>query len=330
MDHEFERMLREAEHHLHPTPSEEVERRLTAFRRQRKSEKTRRLRLGAAAGLTGMAIALTLLTQPRPTAVHFSGMHSVYVVDDSGNRIELEQIPRIIGHTELIGDHTLQYNLPENLAVPARYTLVVPEENDFRLSLSDGTVVHIRAGSNLEYPAYFLPDADRGVEIHYGEFFLEVARDDSSPFVVSTPVSVTQVLGTRFRVRSHPDRPSQITLVQGSVRVKNREQDWSGGVRLTPGQNATVTGEQITVGQVDILDYISWVEGYYYFDRKTVKEILDRICSDYGYRLEGTITNQDPIRFWFEKSEDIEQVIFQLCELAHVEVEITDNLIVVR
>lgn len=305
-----------------------METQLAGFRRRRRVR--RGVKLSLAALLAALLFTLPVLF-PRSTGRQKSvPATGVYLVDHNGRQIPLDTGTSPIDHTHLIDPSTLRYDLPESPAAPVIHTLVVPRGHTFALTLSDGTVIRVNSGSSLAYPAYFLPQRERSVELIYGELFLEVAPDEHCPFLVRTPLSDTKVLGTRFNVQVRPGEHSNITLVQGSVAVKPAGADWSSGIQLYPGENAEVSPDRISVQKVDVRNYTAWIDGYYYFDRKTVNEILEEICMVYDYRIGDPIPSQDPIRFWFDKDEDIHQVIVRLCKLAGVEVQLKGNVIVLK
>lgn len=94
-------------------------------------------------------------------------------------------------------------------------TLRIPNGKTFQLQLSDGTTVHLNAGSSLKYPVQFLKDAERKVFIT-GEAFLSVSKDAEHPFIVNANNLNVRVLGTQFNVSSYPeDAAIDVVLVEG-------------------------------------------------------------------------------------------------------------------
>ena len=64
----------------------------------------------------------------------------------------------------------------------------------YDLVLSDGTKVWLNSDSELSYPVKFIGDT-RTVSLK-GEAYMEVAENKSKPFVVKTPGTEIEVLGT--------------------------------------------------------------------------------------------------------------------------------------
>ena len=74
--------------------------------------------------------------------------------------------------------------------------VTVPRGGEFKLTLSDGTVVHLNSETVLSYPVRFAGDT-REVELH-GEAYFEVAKDAARPFIVKTSHYNIEVFGNPF------------------------------------------------------------------------------------------------------------------------------------
>lgn len=94
------------------------------------------------------------------------------------------------------------------------------------LTLTDGTVVHLNSASRLSVLIGF-NDTARIVQLT-GEAFFEVRHDAKRPFIVKGRRFDVKVLGTRFNVKSYDeDKHSEATLIQGSILVKDVNNDGS-------------------------------------------------------------------------------------------------------
>src|SRR5690606_8432623 len=84
------------------------------------------------------------------------------------------------------------------------------------VQLSDGSVVHLNAGSRLKYPYTFTGNT-REVAL-MGEGYFEVAHNAERPFVVKAGGLNVRALGTTFNVLAYPDIDAvETTLVEGKV-----------------------------------------------------------------------------------------------------------------
>jgi transmembrane sensor len=86
------------------------------------------------------------------------------------------------------------------------------------LTLPDGTLVWLNAGSRLSYGKNF-NTMTREVSLT-GEAFFDVARNTQKPFLIHTARIDVRVLGTRFDVKSYPaDSTTETLLIRGSIEV---------------------------------------------------------------------------------------------------------------
>ncbi|HEV2354711.1 MAG TPA: FecR domain-containing protein [Puia sp.] len=124
---------------------------------------------------------------------------------------------------------------------PAAVTNEVRTANGFRthLTLPDGTLVWLNAGSRLAYASNY--NVSRREVSLTGEAFFDVAKNSQRPFLIHTDRIDIQVLGTSFNVKSYPsDKTTETTLIRGSLEVslKNR-----------PGENIILKpNEKLVVG----------------------------------------------------------------------------------
>src|SRR5690606_25698590 len=126
----------------------------------------------------------------------------------------------------------------------------IPKGKKFQIQLSDGTLVHLNAGSSLRYPVDFLSEGPRQVFLS-GEAYFDVAKNASNPFIVNVDDLEVRVLGTQFNVSAYSeDEYIDVVLVEGSVNLNKKEGDM---VELSPGQKGSYkqNSDSITVNEVN-------------------------------------------------------------------------------
>lgn len=196
--------------------------------------------------------------------------------------------PRVTGNKLTALDYT-----HVTAAAVDKHSLTTPRGKDFELILSDGTRVWLNADSKIDYPARF--DGKNRVVSLQGEAFFEVAKDKDRPFIVKTRNFETRVLGTRFNVRSYSDNDSHVTLIDGSVEVRNTRQ---GGVTrtLTPGDDAQMMQDgSIETQKVDVDSYVYWKEGFFYFDNVPLVDIMQSLGR--WYNVNVIFTNRQAMKY---------------------------------
>lgn len=187
-------------------------------------------------------------------------------------------------------------------------TLEVPATQDYSIVLSDGTKVYLNSASKLRFPFYFSGNK-REVFIE-GEAYLEVAKDAGKPFVVHTPLTDIQVLGTRFNVNTYRDNTVRTSLLEGSVALRAAGRD---SVRLVPGQEAVyLNGKGFTADKFDESEILSWRDGVFYFQNEQLQELSAIVTRWYG------------VEVTFERKSTAQYAVSGMLEKGHLEDFLTD------
>ncbi|PKV50468.1 FecR family protein [Aquimarina sp. MAR_2010_214] len=189
-------------------------------------------------------------------------------------------------------------------------TLKVPYGKKFQLVLSDGTTVHVNAGSTLKFPVQFAVGQVREVELS-GEAYFEVARNEKAPFIVSTNGIKTEVLGTKFNVSSYDDDSfSEVVLVEGSVGVFKDEQRFNKDTDqiLKPNQKASliISDQNMSISTVKTENYIAWVDGILLFRNESFESIAKKLERSYDKKI--TINYQKIKEEKFTGQFDVESI----------------------
>ncbi|WP_103070465.1 FecR family protein [Aquimarina sediminis] len=189
-------------------------------------------------------------------------------------------------------------------------TLKVPYGKKFQLVLSDGTTVHVNAGSTLKFPAQFIPGRLREVELS-GEAYFEVARNEKDPFIVSTNGIRTEVLGTKFNVSSYGnDSFSEVVLVEGSVGVSKAKERFNKDTDqiLVPNQKASLSrsDRSLSISDVKTENYIAWVDGVLLFKNESFENIIKKLERAYDKKI--TVNYQKIKKEKFTGRFDIEDI----------------------
>ncbi len=163
--------------------------------------------------------------------------------------------------------------------------ITVPIGMDYRITLSDGTLVWLNSATRLEFPFEFAGTA-REITID-GEAYLQVARNEQLPFIVHLPNSSVRVLGTTFNVNSYDQESMKVALVEGSVRVNAGERI----LELQPGKQAVYgTENEIQQQNFDPTMVLGWQKGLYYFNESTLADISKVVARWFGL----TVVIDDP------------------------------------
>ena len=206
---------------------------------------------------------------------------------------------------------------------PVYNQLIVPKGKHSTLLLSDGTKLWVNAGSHVVFPNVFAKD-HREIYVD-GEVYLEVARNESCPFIVKTEQIQVQVLGTSFNVKSYNgDSKADVVLVNGSVQVRTKT---GRETKLVPNQRCTcVSDGKVNVETVDVYDYISWKDGLLQYNSEKLSVILKRLSDYYGKEIQwdeevGNLKCSGKL----DLKENIEKILNGLTKMMPVEYTKREN-----
>ncbi len=170
--------------------------------------------------------------------------------------------------------------------------LTIPRGGQFFIKLSDGTQVWLNSESQLKYPVSFIERETRLVELVYGEAYFDVSpstEHKGAKFKVMNDSQEVEVIGTEFNIKAYKDETNiYTTLVEGKVDVNTEKVKQS----LIPRQqlNLDLNTNTSVVNTVDVYNEISWKEGVFSFEAKTLKEMM-KVLSRW-YDVEIIINNK--------------------------------------
>ena len=140
-----------------------------------------------------------------------------------------------------------------------------------------------------------------------------------------------KVYGTKFNLNTRRVDQMHTTLVEGSVSVKPRGQS---EVMLKPNQQAIFNklSGRVSVRDVDVMPYVAWHQGNYYFENKSMGEILNELSLWYDIQVFFMNPEMKNERFsgYLPRYEQIDGLLSLIEKTSHVRFEIKGRVIVVR
>jgi hypothetical protein len=194
------------------------------------------------------------------------------ITDKDGNVIGRQEKDRLV-YTKAYSGGALVYN-----------TIRIPYGKKFEVQLSDGTLVHLNAGTTLRYPVQFVKNQNRQVYL-LGEAYFEVEKDKEHPFDVNTQNVNVEVLGTKFNVDTYSENTStDVVLVEGKVSLYKDQKTKENQVYLKPGEKGSNEKGQlaITKEQVNTDYYTAWVKGSLVFKNASFEDIIKKLERHYN------------------------------------------------
>lgn len=199
-------------------------------------------------------------------------------------------------------------------------TISTPRGGQYKVTLSDGSRIWLNAESSIRFPVAFTA-TQRKVEIT-GEVYFEVARDSARPFIVKSPDSEVEVLGTHFNLNAYDDEGvTRTTLLQGKIKV-TAQNNLASQQTLAPGQQSIQEKEKIrVVNNADTEAATAWINGRFQFKSADLRSILRQIGRWYDVEVEyvgnvnlhftGQLTRNEEVTKVFEKLELTGEVKFK-------------------
>jgi len=161
-----------------------------------------------------------------------------------------------------------------------QHTLTVPVARSYKVILADGTKVLLNANSRLQFPFNF-NGSSREITLLSGEAFIEVAANAAQPFIVHTPNSTVQVLGTAFNINAYDPYHVQLSLVSGAVKMNTQ----GAAVALKPGMEAVYTpAKGLYTQPFEAQKVLGWKTGKHFFERASLSDICNILYRHMGIK----------------------------------------------
>jgi ferric-dicitrate binding protein FerR (iron transport regulator) len=206
-----------------------------------------------------------------------------------------------------------------------------PRGQKLQLRLPDGTKVWLNAESKLSYPSHF-KGVTREVVLE-GEAFFDVTHQPQKPFVITTPSTKVEVLGTSFNVRAFADEKAiETVVVTGKVKIAESK-DKENFILLNPNEKGdfSVQSKKMSKQKVNAQDYIGWKEGILKFENESIAQIIKVLEKWYGV----TITVNNPIVLSCHltgdfKNESLENVLIFMEKAINIQFEINHKEVKIK
>jgi ferric-dicitrate binding protein FerR (iron transport regulator) len=157
----------------------------------------------------------------------------------------------------------------------------VPAGGNYKIIISDGTEIWLNAASRLRFPLRFAATI-REVFLD-GEAYFKVAADARRPFIVHTPLTRVNVLGTAFNINTYEPGNVRTALVDGKVIT---EGDDGKSLVLSPGYAADYRAAQgFSSEKFEREDELAWINGVYYFHDMPIGDLARMASRCYGINI---------------------------------------------
>lgn len=220
----------------------------------------------------------------------------------------------------------LVYNQSDTSDILVYNTVTVPRGGEYKLTLSDGSVVWVNSESEITYPVTF-STKQREISLK-GEAFFEIKKDNNRPFIVRTHQFDIRVTGTQFNVRSYPEDIASATLAQGSIQLEESNHI----TPLEPGQQASLINGKIQVRDIDLEEAIAWRYEAFCFKHRPLESLLNEIARWYDIEIfyQNNEVRSYHFTAWFRRSTPIQELMGILEKTEQIKLELKGKTLTVR
>ena len=204
--------------------------------------------------------------------------------------------------------------------------LETPNGGEYRVALSDGSIVTLNSGSKLSFPTGFR-GAERRVTLE-GEGFFEIAKNAKMPFIVNIGGSAIRVLGTKFNVSSYKeDNGVTATLLEGSILFSDKN---SQRVILKPNQQVISIPGKLTLHNVDAADYLAWTKGDFLFNDMPIATVMQKLGRWYDVEADLQSLPDKNLYLKISRSANISEVLKMISKATDRDFELEGNKIILK
>lgn len=231
-------------------------------------------------------------------------------------------------------DGTPLVDLDFNDLRASHLSLSTPYGGTYRVTLPDGSLVWLNAGSTLTYPTSF-SDKERTVELS-GEAYFEVRSFASSGgpmFRVKTTNQLVEVLGTHFNVKAYVDEHfTQTTLVEGSLRIRETGattsgiQDDSFSAILEVGEQGMTNQDETRIHRVDLEQVTAWTKGDFIFHKTPLAEVMSQLERWYDIQIDaGNIDSGITLTARISRNTDLQTLLYGIEKVSNLTFHVNER-----
>ncbi|MCY1718861.1 FecR family protein [Prolixibacteraceae bacterium Z1-6] len=247
------------------------------------------------------------------------------------------------------------FNMSENNELTF-HEINTPPGAKSKITLPDGTIIWLNAGSNVKYSNEF-GKKQREIQLT-GEAYFEVFHNPSKVFLVRTSELNIKAYGTAFNVKSYPEEGTiETTLIEGSIGVTRRsfENKKNDEVLLEPNQrvvyyrksNKVETINQLATPNlpkttpakreeqkltyliskgIDTKEFTSWKDGTLFITSESLKDLAVILERKYDVKIHFDSEELKDLKFTGSlENETVEQVIDAIGIAAQIDYTIDER-----
>jgi len=216
--------------------------------------------------------------------------------------------------------------------IPGRNLVTITAQDGVRAEvfLPDGSRVWLNQGASIKYKKQF-DERERELTLT-GDAVFNISYNADRPFHVVTKNATINVLGTRFIVKTSPNKTWETTLLSGSVSILPSKGNSVDKLFLKPGQKATwdQANQSFSVNSVNTNDFSLGFANQLRFDNTPLATLAKTLEETFGVRIVVPQQLANQYRFTATFTDESIYEIFNLLKIsAPIDFKIVDNTVIV-
>lgn len=208
----------------------------------------------------------------------------------------------------------------------ARQSWVTDPSHRVSVTLPDGTLVKVNAGSRLEIAKASFGQNKREVWL-MGEAYFDVTKDPEKPFIIHTGSMQTIVRGTSFNVKAYEELGEKVVTVRNG-RVEVVENDKTLAV-LTANRQLTLNtiNHSVDTTSISWQDAAGWVNGRLVLNGAGAEELRLRLKQQYGVtvHIQGNALDGQRLSGSFDPGSNLSEVMNTIAVIYGIHFTIANN-----
>jgi len=229
---------------------------------------------------------------------------TIEINESKNNDLKLQSRRRLITIAAAISFVFISYWLSIsffNSPVPKPELIVITTNPGQKkvVTLPDNSVVHLNAGSRLEYATNFNQETRR-ITL-FGEAYCKISKSKNKPFAISTGDYMVDVVGTAFNLNNYSsEKPVAISVTEGIVRFSYPNKNgFLSDTLVAANQHLTFNGKynELDIENFDSEFQIAWLENLLIFDNEPLEQVIEKLELWYGVNFIVEIEQIEKCRF---------------------------------
>ena len=285
-------------------------------------------------GITIRTMQKQNLTSTREKGKLFQTATTPTLILQNGQQYDLRETAHAVipsgQHTQILNTAgQLIYDTTITSKATMENEIHIPRGCEYRLLLSDGSLIWLNAGSYLKYPIAFNGD-ERKVYLS-GEACFQIKADPTRPFYVETEDLTVKVYGTVFNLNTHYLQGTRTVLAEGSIAILGKK---GAPLHMQPGERADFYRETnpFKIDKVNPQTYIAWRDGFFIFDDESLEEILHTLALWYDKEVFYLNDKCRQLHFTghLKRYEQIETILSAISEVTGVVFKCNEKTILIQ